>query len=53
MKKAFKDKSVELKAFVLTDNAKLQAAYYQGQYDCIAFLKPEVQRNLQDYFFKG
>lgn len=46
-KKTLEDKNVELKAFVATNNEKLQAAYHQGLYDCIASVKPEVQQNLQ------
>ncbi|KAF3952655.1 hypothetical protein CMV_021814 [Castanea mollissima] len=41
MKKTLEDKSAELKAFV-ADNEKIQAAYYQGQYNCIANMKPKV-----------
>ena len=53
IKKALEDKDTVLKGFVAADNAKVQAAYYQGQYDCIASIKPEVQQNLQVYFSKG
>ena len=35
------------------DDAKIQEAYYQGQYDYIATIKLEVQQNLQVYFTKG
>ena len=35
------------------NDAKIQKAYYQGQYDCIAAVKPTVQQNLQVYFTKG
>lgn len=53
VKKAIEDKSAKLKGYVAADNAKVQAAYYQDQYDCIASVKPEVQHNLQVYFSKG
>ncbi|XP_050283530.1 uncharacterized protein LOC126723780 [Quercus robur] len=43
MKKAFVEKDAELKGYVAVDDAKVQDAYYQGQYDCIASVKPEVQ----------
>ena len=35
------------------DEPRIQEAYYQGQYDCIATMKPEIQQNLQVYFDKG
>nr|POF00838.1 hypothetical protein CFP56_73709 [Quercus suber] len=53
VKKALKDKDAKLKGYVAANNAKVQAAYYQGQYDCIAFVKPELQQNLQVYFKNG
>ncbi|KAK9984723.1 hypothetical protein SO802_034248 [Lithocarpus litseifolius] len=53
IKKALAEKDAELKGYVVVDDAKVQAAYYQGQYDCIAFVKPKVQQNLQVYFSKG
>lgn len=53
IKKALEDKDTVLKGFVAANNAKVQVAYYQGQYDCIASIKPEVQQNLQVYFSKG
>ena len=52
-KKMLVDKDVELKGFEAADDAKLQEAYYQGQYDCIATVKLEVQQKLSTYFSKG
>ena len=49
-RKAFADKDTELKGYVAADGAKIQKAYYYGQYDCIATVKPEIQQNLQVYF---
>lgn len=43
----------ELKSYVVTDDAKIQDAYYHGQYDYIATVKPKVQQNLRVYFTKG
>ncbi|KAL0017462.1 hypothetical protein SO802_004531 [Lithocarpus litseifolius] len=42
-KKMLADKDAELKCFEAADDAKLQEAYYQGQYDCIATVKLEVE----------
>ena len=35
------------------NEVRIQEAYYQGQYDYIATMKPEVQQNLQVYFSNG
>ncbi|KAL0008195.1 hypothetical protein SO802_009697 [Lithocarpus litseifolius] len=42
-RKMLADKDVELKSYEATDDAKLMEAYYQGQYDCIATVKLEVE----------
>ena len=42
-RKALTDKGAELKSYEAVDDAKIQDAYYQGQYDCIATIKPKVQ----------
>ena len=47
------DKDAELKGYEAADDAKLQEAYYQGQYDCITIIKLEVQQKLSTYFSKG
>lgn len=52
-KTALAGKDAELKSYVAADDAKIQKAYYQGQYDYITTVKPEVQQNLQVYFTKG
>lgn len=46
-------KDAKLKRYVAADDAKIQEAYYQGQYDCITTVKLKVQQNLQVYFTKG
>lgn len=46
-KTAFVGKDAELKIYVTADDAKIQEAYDQGQYDYITTIKPEVQQNLQ------
>ena len=43
MKKTLAEKDAALKGYVVANDAKIQEAYYQGQYDCIATMKPEVQ----------
>ena len=43
MKKTLAEKDVTLKGYVVANDAKIQEAYYQGQYSCIATMKPEVQ----------
>ena len=53
VKKALAEKDAALKGYVAADDAKIQEAYYQGQYGCIASVKPKVQQNLQVYFTKG
>jgi len=53
VKKTLAEKDAALKGYVVANDAKIQEAYYQGQYDCIATMKPEVQWNLQVYFSKG
>ena len=53
MKTAFAKKNAKLKGYVAIDDAKIQESYNQGQYNCIASMKPEVQQNLQVYFSKG
>ena len=53
IKKKLEDKNSKLEAFVAVDNEKKQAAYYQGQTNYIASVKPEVQQILQVYFAKG
>ena len=35
-------KDAELKSYVVDVDAKIQDTYYQGQYDCITTVKPEV-----------
>ena len=52
-KKMLAEKDVELKGYEAADDAKLQKAYYQGQYDCIATIKLKVQQKLSTYFSKG
>ena len=52
-KTALTGKDAELKGYVAADDAKIQKAYYQGQYDYITTVKLEVQQNLQVYFTKG
>ena len=42
-KKALADKDAELNSYVAVYEVRIQEAYYQGQYDCIATMKPEVQ----------
>ena len=42
-RKALADKGAELKSYEAVDDAKIQDAYYQGKYDCIATVKPKVQ----------
>ena len=42
-KTAFAGKDAKLKSYMAADDAKIQEAYYQGQYDCIATIKSEVQ----------
>ena len=46
------EKDAELKGYVAMDDNRVQIAYYQGQYDYITSVKPEVQLNLQVYFSK-
>ena len=41
-RKALANKDAELKSYEAVDDAKIQDAYYQGQYDCIATVKPKV-----------
>nr|POE84955.1 hypothetical protein CFP56_75806 [Quercus suber] len=45
--------AVEGRSWGQADDAKIQEAYYQGQYDCTTTVKPEVQQNFQVYFTKG
>ena len=52
-RKAFADKNAKLKGYKAADDAKLQNADYQGQYDCVATIKPKVQQKLSVYFFEG
>ena len=42
-KTAFAGKDAKLKSYVAANDAKIQEAYYQGQYGCIATIKSEVQ----------
>ena len=53
VKKTLEEKDAKLKGYVAVDDARIQESYYQGQYDCLASVKLEVQQNLQVYFFKG
>ena len=53
LKKALVEKDVTLQGYEAADDAKIQEAYYQGQHDCIASMKPKVQQNLQVYFSRG
>lgn len=46
VKKALAEKDVELKGYVVVNEAKIQESYHQGQYDCIASMKPGVRQNL-------
>lgn len=32
--KSLEEKDAKLKGYVMANNAKVQASYYQGQYDC-------------------
>lgn len=41
-RKALADKDAELNGYVATNDARIQEAYYQGQYVCIATMKPKV-----------
>ena len=41
-RKAFANKNAKLKGYKAADDAKLQNADYQGQYDCVATMKPKV-----------
>lgn len=52
-KKALTGKDAKLKGYEAVDEAKLQDAYYQGQYDCITTVKPKVQQKLLAYYSKG
>ena len=53
LKKALAEKDVTLQGYEAADDTKIQEAYYQGQHDCIVFVKPKVQQNLQVYFSRG
>lgn len=46
VKKALTEKDAKLKGYVTVDDIRIQESYYQGQYDCIASVKLEVQQNL-------
>ena len=50
LKKALAEKDDTLQGYEAADDTNIQEAYYQGQHDCIAFVKPKVQQNLQVYF---
>lgn len=43
VKKTLTEKDAKLKGYVVVDDARIQESYYQGQYDCIASVKLEVQ----------
>lgn len=53
VKKALAEKDATLKGYEAADDDKIQEAYYQGQHDNIAFVKLEVQQNLEVYFSRG
>jgi len=45
VKKALEEKKVEVVVVSQVSSGKLQQVYYQGQNDCIASVRPEVQKN--------